>query len=259
MSNNSFSLGGIDYGARYISIVQPFSVPVLTDHDVKIKSIVGRRGAYNFGATAGERKLSLPCRIAAPDSATFYANALLCARDLSPLLGEQILTLDCVTGKYLMAMVEKGFTWPKLGNMARFTLPFVCADPYWFSATQTISDKAITSTPQQITETPGGTADSEPVWEIIPTTTIASGTDIIIQNFTSNQKMTWRAPSDITSADVVRIDSANYCVYINGVRSIATIQPASGWPLLVGGVTNVIRVTGMALGTLRITYRERWQ
>ena len=256
---NSFSFGGVDFDTLYVNIIQPFSVPGLTDHDVKIKSIIGRKGAYNFGATAKERKLSLPCRISAPDTATLYANALLLADYLSPLDGEQSLTLDCVTGKYLKAMVEKGFSLPKERFFSQFTIPFVCADPYWYKSTQTLSDKAISSSPQQVTETPGGTADSEPTWEIIPTTTITSGTDIIIQNFTSNQKMTWQAPSNITSADVVRIDSANWCVYLNGVRSIATIAAGSGFPLLIGGVTNVIRVTGMAAGTLRITYRERWQ
>ena len=256
---NSFSFGGVDLDSLYVNIVQPFGVPALTDHDVKLKSVIGNKGAYNFGATARERKVSIPSRIKAPTSADFYASALLLAKYLSPLLGEQQLILDCVPAMYLMAMVSNGFAMPKIANFAEFTVPFVCADPYWYSTTLTAHDKAITTSPQQITETAGGTADAEPIWEIMPTTTITSGTDIILQNFTSNQKLTWQAPSNITSSDVVRIDSATWCVYLSGARSIATVQPASSYPLLIGGVTNVIRITGMALGTLRITYRNRWQ
>ncbi|MCK9597507.1 MAG: phage tail family protein [Sphaerochaeta sp.] len=256
--SNSFTFNDIDFDTLGVNIVQPFNVPVLGNYDIKLKSIVGKSGAYNFGAVAEQRELALPCRITADDTATFYANAFLLAKYLNPAQGEKKLYLDCVSGKYLLAMLEKGFSLPKISNYSKFSLPFVCADPHWYSDTETTSSKSITSNPQQFTETPSGYADSEPLWEIIPITTISSGTDIVIQNFTSNQKMTWEAPEDITSSDVVRIDTATWCVYLNGVRSIATIQPASTYPLLVGGVANVIRVTGVELGTLRIIYRNRW-
>ncbi len=118
-------------------------MPDFTNHTV---TVPGREGVFDFGETAGERKIAISCFIPPGKSdADFLSKKDEIIAWLNPDAGICPLTLDKEPGRIYMARLESGFSFDKaVRNSCTFDLAFFCPDPYSYAG----SDETY-----QITET----------------------------------------------------------------------------------------------------------
>lgn len=257
--SNSFLYGGVDFGATYgVYLKKGVNIPTLVGYDIKTKSLVGRHGEYNFGATATSRAFTLPCTINKVGATSLEERALLIARDLSPISGEKALIFNSMPDKMLMAMISRGLDIPRL-SWGDFSISFKASSPWWYSLEQTESEKAVIAGLELISESVGGTADSDPEWILDVDTPIPNATSIEIYNWTDGNILKWLAPRNLIVGDQIVFSAIDWSIRLNGLISIATKVAGGIPPTLVGGYTNYIQVTGMAGCRLTIKYYERWQ
>jgi predicted phage tail component-like protein len=164
---------------------------------------------------------------------------------------DKVLTLDFYTDRYWNARFQSMQGEFKSPLVWMGTIEFVCYDPYAYANSETSTDFTITTSPQTITATPGGSALIEPVFTLTASGTHTSVT-IKINNSTLSQELVWTGT--IPNGHELKIDSAFWIVYLQTVASMSTVTGI--FPLLTPGSNSII-VTGFT-GNLNITYRNRF-
>jgi hypothetical protein len=164
---------------------------------------------------------------------------------------DEALILDSLSDRYWNARFQR-LTGKFKGIMFDGTLDFLCLDPYAYGNSEISHDYTITTSPQTITETPGGTAFVEPVFLL--TSSAAATATRKVENHTLSMEISW-GPLAMGVGGILSIDSALWYVTLNAVASMATVT--GEFPVLSPGVANSIIVTGLT-GNLNITYRNKF-
>lgn len=257
---NSLSFNGTSLSTYGAYVLKDFAVPSLPAPKIDTSEVVGRHGGYLLNTKYGIRDVPVPMILKGyANTAAFYTALDNLNTILDIQLGQKQLIFDYNSARYLLAIASTNFDPKKMSLIAADAkITFKCVDPFWYSTTETTTAQTVTSNPQVFTFTPGGSVDTEPVWTIAPTTTIVSGTEIILYNVTANRSLKWIAPADIVTGDTITIDTTTWLVKLNSLVSMATLDHGSVFPILIPTVANYVRLTGVATGTLTAVYRNRY-
>jgi len=247
----SFSFDGVDLKTLGVYLLADTEQQALPPVRQRLVAIPGRHGAYDFAAQYEAREFRLECFISAPSHAQLMDRLASVARLLDVTRGPRALILDTIPDRYWLARVSDVIQVAAGALNAEFTVSLVCAEPFAFSLTETVSTHTIDADPKTVLENPGGSAPVAPVYELTPNIPI-SGT-IRLGNITSNQEVLWMGV--LAAGDRLTIDAERYLVKKNDLDSMASVS--GSFPRLNPDVDNELRVMGMT-GTLKVTYRARY-
>ena len=256
---NSLSFNGTALSTHGAYVVRDFVVPTLATPKLSTSEVVGRHGGYLLDAKYQIRDVTVPMLLFGyANTAAFYTAIDSLNAILDITLGPKQLIFDYNSSRYLNAIAASNFDAKKLSlTAAKAQITFQCVDPFWYAVAETTDTIDVVSSPQTLSLTPSGNADSEPVFTILPGV-LPAESDITIYNITSNTKLTWATPGETTVNDEIIIDCASWLVKLNGVVSMATLDHGSVFPVLIPGVLNYIRITGLSDAELTYAYSARW-
>lgn len=259
--SNSLSFGGYNFATYGGYVLNDFVVPTLPPPDISSAKVVGMHGAYLQTSMYGVRDIPVPIILKDyADTAAFYTAIDNLNQIIDVRLGQRALKFDYNPNRYLLAIATSNFDASKISlTAAQAHINFRAYDPFWYSTTETSSVKTIAGTPQNVTETPGGSADTYPVYTIVATAVIAISTTITLSNqsITGYRTLSWVTPRQIEIGDTITVDTATENVTLNGTSSIASIITNYRFPFLLP-TANTIQVTGITGATMTITYRARY-
>lgn len=242
---NSLTYRGYDFSA-YGLIVQDRDIPMT--HDIDALNLHYR--GFATDSKIPPKPISLSVAVTAADIATLKTNLDTIKRLLNTQVDETLI-LDSLSDQYWNARF-KNLTGKFKGIMFEGTLDFLCLDPYAYGNSEISHNYTITTSPQTITETPGGTAFVEPVFLL---TSSASATATRkVKNNSLNMEISW-GPLAMGIGGILSIDSSLWYVMLNSVASMATVT--GQFPVLSPGMANSIIITGFT-GNLNITYRNKF-
>lgn len=124
-----FTFDGIHcstFGVGMKSKKRPF-LPATVD---RLETIPSRPGAYDFGAELGPRYFELECGVLESSIPALRDKLRLIAQWLNPLKGAKPLVFDDEPDKTYYARYSGQIGLDQLARSARFTIPFICADPF---------------------------------------------------------------------------------------------------------------------------------
>jgi len=130
-------------------------------------------------------------------------------------------------------------------------LTFLCLDPLAYKNTGTAEGSDITTDPQEITITPGGTGRTRPLITLTCDDTLI-GTTVSIEHTTEGQTVEWTG--DLVPSDVLIFDCERWLVTLNDVSDMANVE--GEFPYLVPGA-NVLSVAGFS-GSYTVAWTDRY-
>lgn len=147
---------------------------------VIVTQLVGVGGAVLSEADDDMRVIALEGEVHAPSHELLMDELERFKYEISTQRGEQWLywTPEGQTARKIEAVLQNDGAVAldtEDDTTATFRLELLCADPYWWSISSTTASKAVTATGQTLSVTNDGTAYSEPVIRITPTSAKASG------------------------------------------------------------------------------------
>jgi len=147
---------------------------------VVITQLVGVGGAVLSEADDDVRVVALEGEVHAPSHDLLMDELERFKYEISTQRGEQWLywTPEGQTARKIGAVLQNDGAVAldtEDDTTAIFRLEFLCADPYWWSISSTTASKSVTASGQTLSVTNDGTAYSEPVIRITPTSIKASG------------------------------------------------------------------------------------
>lgn len=242
---NSLSFDGHDLSA-YGLIVTGHNIPAIQSAN----SVQLPDKAYAADSMITAKSISLDVAITAAsittlktylDTIKYYLNTQT----------DKHLILDSLDDRYWLARFQ-ALSGKIKNNLFTGSLDFICNDPCAYGNTEISNDYTDNEEPETITETPGGSALTEPVFQLTSSVLDATAT-IRIRNETTGMELTW-GPGAIGIDEVLLIDCSLWHVTLEGVASMSLI--AGQFPLLSPGA-NTIKVYGFT-GNVNITYRNRY-
>ena len=225
------------------------------------EAIPGKAGVIDFGAEYGERYIDIYCNIYPKGTLSELVKALDELADwLDPTAGVKQLILDDVPERYFWArLVEEVNTDKMIRATGKFTLRFICPDPYAYS----VENEEYELTGSDTVQRQYGNAVSSPIYTV--TGYIPSGTANGITITTNGTALSISGPlsrserlvidSDLLTATVTN-EQGN--VLRNGLSYLGSLD----FPQLQPKIPNTIeiQVRGSAqLDALSINARSRWK
>lgn len=225
--------------------------------------------AVSQSATVGPRYLTLPLVVIGTTTADLVSKLDALRVLFEPTGGEKALELPGYTDRYWLARVSESPEISWLGDrVARVQVPLVIPDPHAWGSTAKTDTDTWTTDPDTIavpkTGSAGGCWYAEPVWTLTP----ANHTQVYVtfESITTSEKMVIIVPTQAAGTDNrIRIDTsrwyADYSVdgganWINLMTALS--ETYNQFPRVKAGVSNTIKITGLASGTLAWSYRERF-
>jgi predicted phage tail component-like protein len=251
--SSSFSFGGVDFATYGVYIQQGKDISVMPPTRENILEIAGKHGVYDFGSHYNARYIEIPCVVVGTSRTDLLSKLDLVKTQLDVLEGDRQLVFDDQSDRYYNAKYDGDMMATISICTCELSIPMICVDPFAYSKTETVSEKTISSTPDTVTEKPGGMVEIKPVWRVIPGSNL-SGATITINNATLDQSLSWTG--DLLQTDYLEIDSENWTVKKNTTISMGTVNSGL-FPTLKAGSVNSIKTDGFT-GTLRITYRNKY-
>lgn len=219
-----FTFNGISSKSMGLAtrITSESRMPDFINHTV---TVPGREGVFDFGETAGERKIVISCFIPPGKSdADFLSRKDEIVAWLNPDNGLCPLTLDKEPGRIYSTRLESGFSFDKaVRNSCTFDLVFFCPDPYAYAENDESYEisKSGTST---ITRTIGN-ADSLPIYSF--TGNLPAGKKTEIE--TNGKKL--EISGKLTENEVLVIDSSLMTAKVTDINGTVL---RNGLPHLTG-------------------------
>lgn len=148
---------------------------------------------------------------------------------------------------------DMNFTPSEGGGLAviRYRIDFFCDDPFWYAATATSSDQAVTYNPTSWAHSNGGDALVYPVVSVIAGGSPVSG-GVTITNSTTGKSFTYSAT--ISAGQTLAVDCGNFTVLNNGVSDLASWSGTFIW--LQSGSNSMLYAGSNC--TVRIAYTQRF-
>lgn len=245
---NSLSFAGTDL-STYGLVVTSHDLPIVQD------AIVQRieNKAYAWRSSLTPKAISLGTTITAASRAALITaidniNSFLNTRE------DAALILDILSTRYWNARFES-FRGSFISQVAwRGNLVFMALDPLAYSTTETSSNHPLTDAdPQTVVETPGGTANTNPVYTLTAGEALGA-IEVTLENLTTGLALVWSGT--IANTDELEIDVANKLVSLNDTPSMSTVT--GRFPYLLP-TANSIKVTNWSnTGEIDIVYRARY-
>lgn len=211
--------------------------------------------AYAARTFLEPREIRVDCVVDAADRATLTSYLDSLSLLLLPTDDEKAIHLDFPTARYWYGKLCDEVEWEAVSQTSAVgELRFLCSDPRGYDDTQTSSDHNITTDPDNINETPGGTCYIEPVWTLTAGENLTDVT-IKLENVTTAEELQWTG--SLNNGEVLVVNTATMIVTKEGSESMSTVT--GKFPRLAPGVTNSINVTAFGTtGTLNIAYRDTY-
>lgn len=169
------------------------------------------------------------------------------------------LILDMFSDRYWLARFESlnGNLNGRVGWSG--DLNFIAHDPLAYSTGDAITTlhNLNTTDPQTVTETPEGTANTNPVYTLLAGSALGA-IEVTLENLTTSPELALVWSGTIAEDDELEIDVANKLVSLNDTPSMATVT--GRFPYLQPGA-NSIKVTSWGTAgtnTITIVYRNRY-
>lgn len=255
--SGSFSLGGTNLATLGIHLKRDWLRPVLPAARAELIKIAGLHGGHDLGSQYDPRRFVLDCYIVAASHAQLLSRLQTLAGMLDIDLGYQELIFDDLTDRYWLAKLDGDI--PEKGDAfgGDIVIPLVCIPPFALSTSLTESPHTIESDPDSFNEAVGGNTLTDPIYELDPSVGIDGL--VKLENVTGDQELQWMGTL-AASGEKLRIDVARMYVekYASGAWSSSMAAVSGPFPRLRGGVTNIVKVTGISAGALKITYRDRY-
>ncbi len=146
-------------------------------------------------------------------------------------------------------------------RVQRFDLTFAVPGAYGYSTTLTERTVTLSADPTSFTETPGGSAEASPVYEIENLDTY-DVTEVTIANTTTGDSVTWTGT--LTNGDILRVDTKTQLVEISTdggsswTASMSSLDSGHEWPRLAALAANTVEVSGVPDGVLDMSYRDTY-
>ena len=146
-------------------------------------------------------------------------------------------------------------------RVARFTLGFAVPGAYGYSTTLTERTVTLSADPTSFTETPGGSVQASPVYEIENLDTY-DVTEVTIANTTTGDSLTWTGT--LTNGDILRVDTHTQLVEISTeggsswTASMSSLDSGHEWPRLAALAENTVEISGVPDGVLDMSYRNTY-
>lgn len=211
--------------------------------------------AYAARTFLQPREIRLDCVVQAADRDTLESYLDSLTRLLLPTDDEKKIHLDFPDGRYWYGKLCDSVEWEAVSQTSAIgDLRFLCSDPRGYDDTQTSSDHSITTDPDTVVETPGGSCYIEPVWTLTAGEALTDVT-ILLENVTTDEEVQWTGT--LSNGQVLVVNAVTMVVTKQGSASMSTVS--GKFPRLAPGVMNSINVTGFGTtGTLNIAYRDTY-
>lgn len=253
-----FSFGGIPSQSMGITarLTQWQVTPNINNSTV---TIPGKPGLLDFGASIGERIISLSCNIKPKYNMTNLISAIDGISEwLGPEDGLQELILDDIPNRYCFARLSDRVDCEKLVlSSGAFPLNFICPDPFFYAITDEVFDISTVGT-TTINRTIGN-VKSEPVYSLKGTLTSSQSITI------TTNGITMKINGPLASSEILEIDSARLTAKVinssgktlrNGLPLIENLD----FPLLKSGANSIqIVKSGGTFTLLTIKSNSRWR
>jgi len=259
-------LSGSDYNVSVFADDNPI-MPELGIGTYDIPQLDSQR---LYTAKAQSRTISIPCVIRGTSEANLRTRLdnmldLIMLGNVSGYLKLDTFDTRIWHGRFVGRSDEKRHG----ANNMLFTLSFQCEDMYSYATSLTTQTIAISSNPQTFIvpgtsgTTVAGTADPTPVWVVKNTSGSTSGA-LTLANTTSSE--TINTTAGIVNGAWIRFDYDRQIVEWTddgGVTwyastAMALIGTNPNIPRLVHGVSNSVTLTGLASGSVVLTYYARY-
>jgi len=173
---SDFTFAGEHSSTYHVRLLRS-PVSVLPGTRDKVITLPGRHGAIRMLPDFGERTLTLDCWLAASSMTELQARLTNVRAWLSPLRGVQRLLFDSIPDRfYLAAYAGGGIDASIVSRQARFTITFVCSDPFVYA----LNPDVVTLAASPHTLSQRGTVPADPLLRLQGGSSGLGGQQIII-------------------------------------------------------------------------------
>lgn len=165
-TNYGFTLGGKTAKELGIIMLRSSQRPILPATVDRTLTILGRHGAWDFGADLSARQFELECALIADDIPSREATISALAAHLVDQTGrprELDLIFDAVPDRKFRVRYSGTLPIDRLAHTGRFTLPLVAFDPFATGLTERLIEDVVTSSPHVIEVETDGNIETAPV------------------------------------------------------------------------------------------------
>lgn len=273
---DSFNFDNTDMsGADYGLTVLPYDEPWMP------KPMMSKsrppQGAVEFhGVNFQEGVIALDCLVTGADASDLHTKRDAIVLKLNPKLGNKRIDLHAITDRFWYGRLTSAIPASlKGGGHVLFGLKFETVEA---AHGTTLEDDTFTILTDPDTfnidsaGAIGGTEYGHPTWYIRNTTGGTVTGNIVLNNTTTGESLTWAGSfEDDKWLRIGNEDAAGRFGYSidksDGTGADATAETYSSvmsgyvsgdWPRLKPNVQNFISITGLSAGTMRWTYRDRF-
>ncbi|OIK11973.1 hypothetical protein BIV60_17110 [Bacillus sp. MUM 116] len=240
---DSFTFNGIS--KPYLSVLKDSNRQPWAPIERQFHDVPNRPGAYLFSKRkTNPRPLPIPVFLKAesiPDLQKVKEDlaAWLIHDEPKPFIAED------EPDRTYYAVVDGSFDPDEIVRWGQGVIPFICPDPYKYSAekTYTVSTAAITNE---------GTAEANPIFTV---TFTAAATEFKIVHQVTGKfvRVIW----NFVSGDKLNIDFTTRKISINNNLRMTALDFSSNWFKLLPG-SNTFTVTPSGVTTTTVKFRPRW-
>lgn len=247
-----FSIGGVHSSEFGIYLVSK-SIDLLPKSRDYELIIYGKDGVKDFGTQLDQRPITLVLKIQGEDREDLLQNMSDFAALLDPRKGYQQLIFDDDPSRYFLVKYTTANTTPTVNYViyqAQLSLGFKATDPFVYGVEEK-SPNFTTVSGQSFTLLNDGTEETPPVITIKAPETLTQGATIAINGVSVMYK------GEITTNDVIEIDTKNLTVTKNGLNSMRYWD--GDFPKLQPGINTILETDSGGLGAnVTFTFQERW-
>lgn len=147
MKNGGFILGGRTATSLGIVMTSESKRPILPSTQDSVITVLGRNGAYDYGAKLNSRSLDLECAMITKDYIELQQKVSELASFLTDHDGKpktMRLILDYQPDRYYNVRLSGSLPINRIFGLGRFTLPLVAFEPYAHALEEGIHSEVIT-------------------------------------------------------------------------------------------------------------------
>lgn len=271
MSLASLTLNGYDCSAinLFINRTPYISVPSHKQSEIATPQLIGSH--FEFLGTGSKTVSFNNCHISGDDEDDVRDNLGILMQKLDAMKNIEVsIQLNAMTDRYWMGRYAGGMEVDFYGNVATFSLSFLCSDPRMYSTTETVVSATIDDPYFELAITPEGNAIIDPVIYLLSAAEAAIPT--YIEHLETDKRLrvrqTWSDYDKWLKIDCGQTVQTVYSgepvgsPYDYDDVTVWTKDMNEVWgvfPQLNPGVVNTIRVEQLTNGSkIRVVYRKRY-